>query len=112
MTTASMPFEGDERDYGRAKGLLGRMGHEFLVLLRLAKAVKNGDYGLATPQLAALLGSLGYVVSPIDAIPDVLIGIGFTDDAAVVTATIAFLSMEIANFRSWESEHHSGKYRG
>ncbi|WP_134772755.1 YkvA family protein [Ornithinimicrobium flavum] len=112
MTTAGMPFGGDEGDFGRVKGLLGRMGHEFLVLLRLAKAVKNGHYGLATPQLAALLGALGYVVSPVDAIPDILVGVGFTDDAAVVTATIGILGMEIANFRSWENEHHSGKYRG
>ena len=65
-----------------------------MVLLRLAKAVKNRDY-LATPQ-AALLGALGYVVYAVDAIPDVLVGIGLTDDAAVVAATLALLAGEIA----------------
>ena len=112
MTTISVPFDEGARDFRRAKHLLARLGHEFLVLLRLAKAVKNGDHSLATPQLAALLGALGYVVSPVDAIPDLLVGIGLTDDAAVVTATIGLLGMEITNFRMWENEHHSGKYRG
>lgn len=112
MTTASMRFDGGARDFPRAKRLVSRLGHEFLVLLRLARAVKNGHYALATPQLATLLGALGYVVWPADAIPDVLVGIGLTDDAAVVTATIGLLGMEITSFRMWENEHHSGSYRG
>jgi len=32
---------------------------------------------------------------PIDAIPDVLAGIGFTDDAAVITAVIATLGADV-----------------
>ncbi len=36
-----------------------------------------------------LLAALGYFVLPVDAIPDVLAGIGFTDDVAVLAAAIA-----------------------
>ena len=32
---------------------------------------------------ATLLGALVYFITPIDAVPDVLLGLGFTDDAAV-----------------------------
>ena len=42
-----------------------------------------------------MLGALAYFVLPIDAIPDVLSGIGFTDDAAVITAVIATLGANI-----------------
>lgn len=42
-----------------------------------------------------MLGALAYFVLPIDAIPDVLAGIGFTDDAAVITAVIATLGANI-----------------
>ena len=35
-----------------------------------------------------LLAALGYFVLPADAIPDFLIGVGFTDDIAVLTAAI------------------------
>ena len=42
-----------------------------------------------------MLAALAYFVLPVDAIPDVLVGIGFTDDAAVIAAVIAILSAHI-----------------
>ena len=50
-----------------------------------------------TPMAAkgVMLGALAYFVVPIDAIPDVFAGIGFTDDAAVITAVIATLGTNI-----------------
>lgn len=42
-----------------------------------------------------MLGALAYFVMPVDAIPDILAGIGFTDDAAVIAAVIATLSGNI-----------------
>lgn len=36
-----------------------------------------------------LLAALGYFILPIDAIPDVVFGLGFTDDVAVLTAALA-----------------------
>lgn len=36
-----------------------------------------------------LLAALGYFVLPADAIPDVIVGLGFTDDLTVLTAAIA-----------------------
>lgn len=42
-----------------------------------------------------MLAALAYFVLPIDAIPDVLAGIGFTDDAAVIAAVVATLSAHI-----------------
>jgi uncharacterized membrane protein YkvA (DUF1232 family) len=38
---------------------------------------------------AILVAALGYFVLPADAIPDVILGLGFTDDIAVLTAAIA-----------------------
>lgn len=42
-----------------------------------------------------MLGALAYFVLPIDAIPDIFAGIGFTDDAAVIAALIATLGSNI-----------------
>ncbi len=36
-----------------------------------------------------LLAALAYFVLPTDTVPDVLVGIGFTDDIAVLTAALA-----------------------
>lgn len=38
---------------------------------------------------AALVGALAYFVLPLDLVPDFLVGIGFTDDAAVLAGVIA-----------------------
>jgi len=47
----------------------------------------------ATPAAAKglMLAALAYFVLPTDAIPDILAGIGFTDDAAVFAALMAIL---------------------
>ena len=44
---------------------------------------------------AMMLAGLGYFVMPVDAIPDVFMGIGFTDDAAVIAAMIALVGSNI-----------------
>ena len=42
-----------------------------------------------------MLGALAYFVMPLDAIPDVFAGIGFTDDAAVIAAVLATLGAHV-----------------
>lgn len=42
-----------------------------------------------------MLGALAYFVLPVDAIPDVFVGIGFTDDAAVIAALLATLGSHV-----------------
>ena len=44
---------------------------------------------------ATLLGAIAYFVLPIDAIPDVLPVLGFTDDAAVLAAAIKLVASHI-----------------
>lgn len=41
----------------------------------------------------AIIGALGYLVSPLDFIPDVIPILGWTDDAGVVAAAIAMLDV-------------------
>lgn len=44
---------------------------------------------------AVLAGALGYFVLPTDAIPDVIVGIGFTDDASVIALALTTLARHI-----------------
>lgn len=44
---------------------------------------------------ATLIAALAYFVLPTDAIPDVLVGMGFTDDAAVLAAAIRTVAAHI-----------------
>lgn len=44
---------------------------------------------------AGIIGALAYFVLPADMVPDILIGFGFSDDAAVLTALLALVSSNI-----------------
>jgi len=49
-------------------------------------------------------GALAYFISPMDAIPDVLVGLGFTDDAAVIVAGIKAISSQITDEHREQAE--------
>jgi uncharacterized membrane protein YkvA (DUF1232 family) len=44
------------------------------------------DSATPLPIRATLFGALAYFILPIDALPDLLLGLGYTDDAAVIVA--------------------------
>jgi len=44
-----------------------------------------------------IVGSLGYFISPIDAIPDITLGIGFSDDFLQLTAALGTVAIHIKN---------------
>jgi len=53
------------------------------------------DPATPTRVRAVLIGALAYFVMPADLIPDVVAGLGFTDDAAVLTAALGTLAEHI-----------------
>lgn len=44
---------------------------------------------------ATLLGALAYFVAPFDLVPDVIVGLGFTDDATILMAAITMVAAHI-----------------
>lgn len=57
-------------------------------------------FALERPQTPAwakgvIVGALGYFISPIDAIPDVVPVLGYTDDAAVIAAALASVAAHV-----------------
>ena len=44
---------------------------------------------------AMLFGAVAYFILPVDAIPDFVLGMGFTDDAAVIAAVIALFGRHV-----------------
>ncbi len=83
------PGELDERGFARkARRLAGR-----LPFVRDAVAMWFALRDDATPIWARFMvaGALAYFLMPFDAVPDIVAGLGFTDDAAVVFGTLKTL---------------------
>lgn len=53
------------------------------------------DPATPLPAKGMIFAALAYFVLPVDAIPDLFAGIGYTDDAAVIAALIATLGANI-----------------
>lgn len=53
------------------------------------------DSNTPTKVRATLLGALAYFLLPLDVIPDFILGLGYTDDAAILAAAIAAVASHI-----------------
>lgn len=73
------------------------------LLLSLIKDYFTGAYR-EVPYWAIGAGALAlvYVLSPIDAIPDIIPGLGFVDDAAVLAFCLKLLDSELNRYKDWK----------
>jgi uncharacterized membrane protein YkvA (DUF1232 family) len=87
----------------------GKQGKRFAGLkedLRLLQGLCvawwRGEYrAISSQALLAVVGALLYFVTPLDAIPDWLIGVGLIDDLAVLAWVLRTWNDELLAFRAW-----------
>ncbi|NRB56802.1 MAG: DUF1232 domain-containing protein [Salinicola sp.] len=78
----------DERFWRKLARFGKRAGREVaLKALQLYFVLKRPDVPLWAK--STVIGALGYFISPLDAIPDFIAGVGYTDDASVLAAALA-----------------------
>ncbi len=73
------------------------------LLLSLIKDYFMGAYR-EIPYWAIGAGALAlvYVLSPIDAIPDILPGLGYLDDATVLALCLKLMETELTRYKEWK----------
>jgi len=92
---------------------LGEAFEGLEALLRLIWAYAKGEYrDLPTKTMVAAAAAVVYFVNPVDLIPDVIPGVGYVDDAAVVFFVIKAISHDVERFREWEQAGALGPGRG
>ena len=85
-------------------GPLKEMWESLLTLIRLIRAYAKGDYRQVPSQtLILMLAAVLYFLMPFDVIPDVIVGLGYLDDAAVIAWVVNAVGSEIEKFRQWEA---------
>jgi uncharacterized membrane protein YkvA (DUF1232 family) len=72
-------------------------------LARLVSAWGRREYNVVPwRSIAMASAALLYFINPFDAIPDVILGIGYLDDASVLAFVVGALKREIDRFAEWE----------
>ncbi|MCA0989187.1 YkvA family protein [Guptibacillus algicola] len=71
---------------------------------RLVQEVRKGAYtDISRKAVIMIVGGLLYFISPLDAVPDFLAGVGLLDDVAVIGFVARQLKQELEKFREWET---------
>ncbi|MCA5004885.1 YkvA family protein [Sphingobacterium bovistauri] len=76
---------------------------EFKVLVNMAKDIMAGKYKVNTWNASVIIGTILYVVSPIDAIPDLIPVLGWLDDVTIVGYALSKLSEELKRYKESKS---------
>lgn len=96
------------RQLARQQDLGEKIRSDLNILLRLARAWSTGRYrSLPWKSVLYVVAAILYFVNPVDLIPDVLVGIGFVDDAAVLAAVVGAVHKDLQNFNRWEFDAES-----
>ena len=84
-------------------GLIKGLREDLGLLQALCVAWWRGEYrAISRPALIAAVAGLLYFLSPLDAIPDWIPGLGFVDDLAVLGWVMRKWSSELQAFRAWK----------
>lgn len=74
---------------------------EFKIILAMAKDAINGRYKIGKINLGIIVATIVYVISPIDAISDIVPVVGWVDDVAIVGFALGRLKSEVIKYQKW-----------
>jgi len=77
-----------------------------LVMIDMIKDYAKGNYREvpALRAIGAVALALLYAPNPIDVIPDVLVGLGYLDDATVVAFALKLIDTELNRYKTWREK--------
>ena len=99
----------DLKKAGKLKNNLGAVATKFELLVRMAKSDRRGEFKIPTMDKVKIAGAIIYVISTIDAVPDILPIIGFGDDIGVVAYVISKLGNLISEYEKFEMQKKEEK---
>lgn len=87
-----------EKIRGMNRGPIRKMWNDVMVLWRMIT-----DKNASWVSRSMAIGAIVYLITPIDAVPDLLPLVGLSDDAAVIIAAVAALAWELNKYRQAEA---------
>jgi uncharacterized membrane protein YkvA (DUF1232 family) len=75
-------------------------------LIPLIKDYCNGTYrNVSVKSIVIFVVALAYIISPIDLIPDYIIGLGQIDDAVILGLSLYFLEKDLRKYKEWKDRN-------
>ena len=99
----------DLKKAGKLKNNLGAVATKFELLVRMVKSDRRGEFKISTMDKVKIARAIIYVISTIDAVPDILPIIGFGDDIGVVAYVISKLGNLISEYEKFEMQKKEEK---
>ena len=85
------------------KGALSDVWSQLRLLFSLTKDYAKGSYvDIPKTTIVSVLAALLYFISPIDLVPDFIVGMGFLDDAFVLGFVYKRVSKELLKYQAWK----------
>lgn len=92
-------------DKVRSSGKLQRFSGDIKLMFAMIGDYWNGHYrNVPWKSIAAVAGALLYVLNPLDVIPDLILGIGFVDDAGVVALCLKLVESDLIRYAAWKEQ--------
>ncbi|CAB1074665.1 hypothetical protein D1AOALGA4SA_2484 [Olavius algarvensis Delta 1 endosymbiont] len=87
-------------------GFLTRLFKNLRLLFPLVRDYWKGTYrDTSLKSIVIFLVALAYIISPIDLIPDYIIGLGQIDDAAILCLSLYFMEKDLKKYKEWKDRH-------
>ena len=92
-------------DIVRHAGALRKYWEDVKTFFLMVKDYAAGNYReVPFATIAAIVGALAYVLSPIDVIPDFIPVLGYLDDAAVLALCLKLVKVDVEDYRRWQTK--------
>ncbi|OIN68384.1 hypothetical protein BLD48_00485 [Exiguobacterium sp. KRL4] len=80
------------------------------LLIDMVRAYQSGEYrNIRRTTILKVIGALIYLVSPIDLVPDFVLGFGFADDIAIILFVTKTVFEELTRFSDWQDEQQKAR---
>jgi uncharacterized membrane protein YkvA (DUF1232 family) len=87
-------------------GFLTRFFQDLRWIIPLIGDYWKGRYrDISAKSIIIFLAALIYIISPIDLIPDYIIGFGQIDDAVILGLALYFLEKDLLKYKEWKNRN-------
>ena len=84
-------------------GLLARLFQNLRLLLPLISDYWKGNYReVSAKSIVIFILTLAYIISPIDLIPDYILGFGQLDDIGILGLSLYFMEKDLLKYKAWK----------